>query len=345
MRVPSISPDMSQASERRVFRVHTPSTIRTGHDRTDHPEEHRSTTSDSAGSMREHRDAHARHRRRQHRPAVDRIRSRYRSQRPAMGDRRVHAGIGDGGSQRRIVGRPTGSTPCFRHRHSVVHHGISVLRSGAEHLGARPRAGRSGYRRCRTLRLLTCLAGGRVREGSPARDCSGCIRRHDRGRVCRRPTGGRVAHRVVGLARNLFDQRSDRVDHTGDDGAVGSRVTRSSTSPRGRARADSGVHRPGSSGVRFVTRQRGWVVRAAADDRRSDRRGRHDRFLPARASYHRAHAGPRICSPIGPSPERRSQRSRSLPPCSPSSSTRPSTCRTYCICLPWTPAWCIYRRR
>lgn len=39
-----------------------------------------------------------------------------------MGDRRVHAGIGDGGSQRRIVGRPTGSTPCFRHRHSVVHH-------------------------------------------------------------------------------------------------------------------------------------------------------------------------------------------------------------------------------
>ena len=184
--------------------------------------------------------AHARHRRREHGAAEDRVRPRRRHRRDPVGRRRVHARARGDRAHRRIDRRPLRAAPAVHHRPRRLHSGVALVRSRDQHRDARHGPGRAGPRRGRPLRHVARPARRRVPgvEGplQGARD----LRRHDRRLLRRRPGDRRGDDLVRRLALGLLRERPGGDRHDRRHLPLGARVARPERPPRRLARPDGG---------------------------------------------------------------------------------------------------------
>ena len=181
---------------------------------------------DARRGLRRHGDAHARHRRRQHRPLAHRRRPRHGPQRTAVGRRRLHARARLGRPDRGLAGRPLRPPAPVHHRPRRLHRRLRGVRGLDRHRLPRRRPRRAGHRRRGHVRRLAGPAGQRLPGHEGARRGAGRLRRHHRRLVRRRPARRRRADQRPGLAVDLPDQHPDRASS-----ACGSRA------PRSRSRA------------------------------------------------------------------------------------------------------------
>ena len=212
-------------------------------------------------------DAHARHRRRQHRTAVDRRRPRRGREFTAVGDRRLHPRPGHSRPRCRVVGRSPRPPPSVRRRPRLVHGRLAAVRPRPDDLVPRSRPGRAGHRWGGPVRLLARPPRRRLRPGAGTGVGPGRLRRDHRRRLRGRPARRRSAHRTARLARDLLRQRADRPRDPAPVPALGARIAGSPPARRRCAGAVPGRGGTGGARVRRAARPRDRVVRCPAGAR------------------------------------------------------------------------------
>ena len=196
-------------------------------------------TLDACGGLRGHRDADARHRRREHGPVAHRRGPRHGPLRPAVGRRRLHARAGQRRADGRLARRPPRPPPPLHHRPLDLHRRLRPLRPGDRHRLPQLRPRGPGHRRRDHVRGLAGAARPGVPVPEGARRRARRLRRHDRRVVRGRPADRRPAHERPRLAVDLPDQHPDRhrLPRHHRAGSWRSRATRPPTASTGPARS------------------------------------------------------------------------------------------------------------
>ena len=247
-------------------------------------------TLDAGGGLRGHRDADARHRRREHGPVAHRRGPRHGPRRPAVGRRRLHARARQRRPDRRRARRSSRTAAAVHHRARHLHARLGGLRARAGHRDAELGPRRAGHRRGDHVRGLARAARPRLPRRPRAGRRAGRVRRRDRRLVRDRPARRRAAHQRPRLAVDLPRQRPDRPVLPVDHAHVRRGVARPERARRRLARPDRAHRGPVPARARAAARQRGRVD-VDRDPRRADRRrGGAGRFRADRDARARADA-------------------------------------------------------
>ncbi len=154
--------------------------------------------------------AHARHRRRQHGAAADRVRPRRRPLRASVGRGRVHPRAGGRRPHLRLDRRPVRAPARLQPGPRPLHRRVALVRGRRQHRHARRRPRRAGTRGRNPVRHSLAL----LAEAFPdARERAGALadlRRDDRGLVRGRARRGRCADVGSRLALGVLRERAGR---------------------------------------------------------------------------------------------------------------------------------------